>query len=210
MIFVSEKFFEDKPCRTCGRYYCVTDREPLDMGSRPLNERGSNNCRLCEKRLGYIRGDKMTRTWRLNRSVFTDFSTIGELYDHDGFKQCWTLEDTVRKFKIQGKTAIPAGTYEMVIAYSSRFERLLPRLIEVPFFTGIYIHSGNKAVDTEGCLLLGLQKASDSIFDSIKAMEQVYPEIKRLCENNKVFLQIDGGVGVQDWTKKDITSGDQV
>ena len=70
--------------------------------------------------------------------------TIGKL-SIDGKYFCDTLEDTVRKpgVKIPGKTAIPAGKYKIKLTVSLRFGKLMPRLMDVPGFTGVLIHSGN-------------------------------------------------------------------
>ena len=84
--------------------------------------------------------------------------TIGKLYI-DGAYFCDTLEDTVRTGeKIAGKTAIPAGTYKVKMTWSPRFKRYLPEILNVPNFSGVRIHAGNSALDTEGCVLLGLNK----------------------------------------------------
>lgn len=53
------------------------------------------------------------------------------------------------------KTAIPRGIYKVILSYSNRFKRILPELLSVKGFAGIRIHSGNKAVDTHGCILVG-------------------------------------------------------
>lgn len=97
--------------------------------------------------------------------------TIGKLYI-DGHYLCDTLEDTVRPAgtKIAGKTAIPAGTYRVKKTMSPRFKKILPEIMNVRGFTGVRIHAGNTAADTDGCLLLGLNKAKGQVLDSQTTM----------------------------------------
>lgn len=92
----------------------------------------------------------------LKRIFKAETFTIGELYVNDEYL-CDTLEDKVRPDgeKVYGKTAIPAGTYEVKLTYSPRFKQILPELLNVPNFTGIRIHKGNSSKDTEGCVLVG-------------------------------------------------------
>lgn len=93
--------------------------------------------------------------------------TIGKLYiDNQYF--CDTLEDVVRKNgeKVYGKTAIPSGMYRVKKTFSPRFKKVLPEILEVPGFSGVRIHSGNTAADTEGCLLLGLNKEKGKVLYS--------------------------------------------
>lgn len=97
--------------------------------------------------------------------------TIGKLYiGNDYF--CDVLEDVVRPFgeKVAGKTAIPTGQYHVKKTMSPRFKRILPEILNVPNFSGVRIHEGNTAKDTEGCLLLGLNKAKGAVLHSKDTM----------------------------------------
>lgn len=96
----------------------------------------------------------------LHRTSSTPIRALGRLLV-DGEPQCYTLEDPVRELgpngegKVPHETAIPAGTYEVDITFSQRFQKEMPILLNVPFFTGIRIHAGNTAEDTWGCILVG-------------------------------------------------------
>jgi hypothetical protein len=92
----------------------------------------------------------------LDRSEYGDDSTVGDLYIA-GVWESATLEDSlaVNGVKVEGKTCIPDGMYEVLITWSPKFKRRLPLLIDVPGFDGIRIHPGNTAEDTAGCLLVG-------------------------------------------------------
>ena len=100
--------------------------------------------------------------------------TIGKLYI-DGKYFCDTLEDTVRKpgVKIPGKTAIPAGKYKIKLTESLRFKKLMPRLENVPGFTGVLIHAGNTAEDTEGCILVGKNRVKGKVLDSRETFQKL-------------------------------------
>lgn len=103
--------------------------------------------------------------------------TIGSM-TVDGEWQCWTLEDTVREvpgqpvqqWKVYGQTAIPAGRYQVDLTLSARFKRVLPLLLGVPGFSGVRIHAGNTAADTEGCILVGEDRLPKSVGRSQRAM----------------------------------------
>lgn len=103
----------------------------------------------------------------LNRIYKGPDYTIGRLYI-DGKYFCDTLEDTVRPdgMKVYGKTAIPAGTYKIELVPSYRFQRLMPMLLDVPNFSGILIHNGNTADDTDGCILVGKNKIKGKVIES--------------------------------------------
>lgn len=91
----------------------------------------------------------------LDRAQYGKDSTVGDIYIN-GVWECVSLEDAVRDGpKIAGETAIPEGTYEILITHSPRFRRMLPLLVDVPGFDGIRIHPGNTTEDSSGCLLVG-------------------------------------------------------
>src|SRR5215831_11784086 len=126
---------------------------------------------------------------QLTRKTFTDESTIGEL-SVDGEFECFTLEDVVRDEKIKGETAIPAGTYEVVVNFSNRFQKLLPLLMNVRNFEGVRIHSGNTAVDTKGCILVGQTKDADLVGNSRAAFAPLFQKIQDAIRTEEVFIEI--------------------
>jgi len=109
---------------------------------------------------------------KLYRHYFGEKYTIGRLFiDNEYF--CDVLEDTVRELntadgKVYGKTAIPAGLYTVKLTYSPHFKRVLPEILDVPFFKYIRIHAGNDAEDSEGCLLVGENKVKGKVINSRK------------------------------------------
>lgn len=108
----------------------------------------------------------------------TENSTIGEL-TIDGKFECYTLEDKERDVKIKGETAIPTGTYKVIINQSNRFKRLLPLLINVSNFEGVRIHAGNSNHDTEGCILVGMNRSIDYITKSRKAFDALFAKMQK-------------------------------
>ncbi len=135
----------------------------------------------------------------LNRYERTPKSTIGELLIN-GEHQCYTLEDVdrglmkttslgvIKRNKVYGKTAIPAGRYEVRITFSNRFQKLMPQIMDVPGFEGIRIHPGNTDADTEGCVLPGYTTGPDFIGNSRKAYEHIMYFLQKA--NEPIFITI--------------------
>lgn len=131
----------------------------------------------------------------LNRFSSSDKCTIGELHFHGRFI-CYTLEphnfgfkrtsdvNEVRSKKIlfPGKVAIPYGDYTVSLSYSPKFSHkafykehggLLPRLENVPCFSGILIHVGNYPSDTKGCILVGNWNGGEKLISSRESFLKV-------------------------------------
>lgn len=117
--------------------------------------------------------------------------TIGRLFI-DGKYFCDTLEDPVRQLdsaddKIYSKTAIPAGKYKVSMSivspkYSIRKSYnwcggRLPRLLDVPFFEGILIHSGNTPDHTAGCILVGENKIKGQVINSMNTLKNLWVKL---------------------------------
>lgn len=129
--------------------------------------------------------------------------THGRLYDGDthicdtledrdrGLKTEWELA-TIAALKVKGKTAIPTGRYEIEITFSNRFQKPLPILKDVKGFLGIRIHAGNRAEDSEGCILVGerLHPQENTIANSRKAFAKVYKLIGEALLNEEVYITI--------------------
>jgi len=135
----------------------------------------------------------MKANLKVVRDTYTNKSTIGKLYINDVFF-CETLEDVCRDLnrdgdlddpgetKVWGQTAIPSGTYKMIINVSNKFKKEMPLLINVKGFEGIRIHSGNKHEDTHGCILVGLTRTRDFIGQSVIAFKKLMEELSKYRE----------------------------
>lgn len=117
----------------------------------------------------------------LKRIAKKETYTIGKLYI-DGVYFCDTLEDRVRDLNLEDKvkheTAIPAGRYKVIVNKSPKFQRELPRLIDVPHFDGILIHRGTTDKDTSGCILVGENKIVGRLINSTKYEIELTKRIK--------------------------------
>jgi hypothetical protein len=126
----------------------------------------------------------------VRRKIFGEHCTIGELY-RDGLRLCYTLEDVVREGeKIPGATAIPAGTYGVVVNWSNRFGRFMPLLLKVPNFEGVRIHCGNTDKDTEGCILVGRGTGDNCITESRAAFDALFPLIAEYARTGQATIMI--------------------
>ncbi len=129
---------------------------------------------------------------KLKRELFTEDFTLGQLLIDDIFF-CYTVEDKVRQLKdtnkdgdfddlgegkIHGKTAIPIGTYNVSLTMSPHFGKITPRLADVPGFSGVLIHSGNTAEDSEGCIIVGTVRTTTGVGLSRQCFTKLMDKLK--------------------------------
>ncbi len=117
----------------------------------------------------FERSDTANNMKLLLQRIYTCESyTIGRL-SVDGMRFCDTLELPLTyngKANVPNKTAVPAGTYDIVVNVSPKFKRLLPRLLRVPGRDGILIHRANRPSDITGCIAVGENKVKGMVVNS--------------------------------------------
>lgn len=125
------------------------------------------------------------------RDTKTGHSTIGKFIT-DSKYHCNTLEDCVRTgSKVPGATAIPEGRYKVIIDYSNRFKKLMPHIMDVPGFEGVRIHKGNTDLQTEGCVLLGMSRGVDRIWDCESAFHPFFDQLlAALAKGEEAWITI--------------------
>ena len=136
---------------------------------------------------------------RLDRVEANNQNTFGLWYiDSDFFGFC--VEDPYHEQKIAGNTRIPAGVYKVDLTYSPRFKKNMWELINVPGFTGIRIHTGNDAEDTEGCLLVGWNADIN-----LQGESKIYRSKEAFGELDKRMMEAhDGGEAIKIKVSDDI------
>lgn len=150
---------------------------------------------------------KVKRKWK------KEAYTIGKMYI-DGEYVCDTLEDKDRGLtssmsvaqicgvKVHGETAIPTGRYLVDMkTVSPRFgsraqyqfcKGRLPRLCNTPGYQGVLIHIGNTAQDTDGCILVGENKAVGQVLNSTATFRKVYAKLKAADERREqIWITIE-------------------
>jgi len=134
----------------------------------------------------------MIQTFKLLREATVKISkaenfTLGKLY-LDNVYFCETCEDEDRHLetgsqeKVYGRTAIPRGRYRIVTSYSHKFNKVLPEVLDVPEFSGIRIHGGNRAEDSLGCILVGRVRTSTGVAQCADSVRRIIEAIDDAAE----------------------------
>lgn len=127
--------------------------------------------------------------WEIIRLIFEESYTLGKLSCSGKFV-CYTLEprciDWATEQKVPGKTAIPAGVYNVCMCWSPKFKRKMPYLMNVPHFEGIMFHTGNTAErDSKGCILVGLENLRGVILRSKEAFNKIMEKMEYARKSNQ-------------------------
>lgn len=137
----------------------------------------------------------------LERIFFSPTYTIGKLYI-DGVYFCDTIEDVNRDLnkdgdlndsgetKIMHKTAIPFGRYQVIVNMSTRFKRLLPRLLNVNGFDGILIHNGVDENSSSGCIIVGKNTIKGKVTNGTEYMNKLTDLLNTAQKTKKIFITI--------------------
>lgn len=135
----------------------------------------------------------------LQREPSVNDATLGKLYI-DGAFLCDILEDEIREihgvavaeWKVHSKTAIPAGTYQIVAENSPRFGKDTLTLIGVSGYQFIRIHAGNTADHTEGCLLPGTRNSNCTVSNSRLMLAALKMHVLPVLQSGEVVtIQIE-------------------
>lgn len=144
----------------------------------------------------------------IKRIAKKDTYTIGKLYI-DGIYFSDTLEDRDRnlnqsmskdqiaKIKVYGETAIPTGTYNINMniisqkfkdrSWAKPFGGKIPRLENVPGYSGVLIHPGSTAKDTLGCILVG----KNTVKGMLTKSQITFKELMQILPKDNITLTIE-------------------
>ena len=150
---------------------------------------------------------------KLKRRYKAETYTIGDMFVEDewfcntledkdrGLKSSMSLEE-INKIKVYAETAIPAGRYKVIMDvvspkynkvkwYKDNFGGRMPRLENVKGFSGILIHPGKTAVDSAGCIIVGLNKKKGNVLESRATFQKLWKILEEAYKSKKtIYLTI--------------------
>ena len=130
----------------------------------------------------------------VERKYYKNGYTIGNMY-LNGQWLCNTLEpprgDATQTITSGSRKAIADGTYRVQMYLSPKFRARLPLLLNVPGRSGILIHAGNTAKDTQGCILVGMNTKVGSVMNSKKCLKKIIDAVSKAeAEKEPVVITI--------------------
>jgi len=147
--------------------------------------------------VGFDEQREETVIFQVQRHQSTSQSVTGELFVNT-VHYCWTLEPPYAASTVKPR-AIPAGTYDLDIRFSPRFNRMMPHIENIPDFNDVMIHFGNFPSQTDGCILVGSILESNFVGNSRAEFDTLYITIlDAVTEGPQVIIITDpqGGVAV--------------
>lgn len=106
-----------------------------------------------------------------------------------GLTQDMSLSE-IEKKKVYGETAIPTGRYLVELTMSPKFGRILPIFIGVKGFNGIRFHRGNTVSDTDGCPLIGENKAVGKVLNSANTEQRLMDALRQTQHGEKIYCTV--------------------
>lgn len=157
----------------------------------------------------------MSKTLELNleRKWKKDTYTIGVL-SIDGVRFSETCEDKdrglsadmplseIKSRKVQGQTAIPKGRYRIDMhtvspkfrnkSWAKTYGGIVPRLVNVPGWSGVLIHPLNFADESEGCIGPGENKVKGGVIKSVEYFHRLMKEFLIPADNagKEIYITI--------------------
>ena len=90
----------------------------------------------------------------------------------------FTLEN-IRAGDFQNKNPVPAGVYDAFVRVKKGRPLNRIEFKKFPGYDNIQIHSGNFPSQAKGCFLPGLNRSTDKVGDSVKAMKRILDIINK-------------------------------
>ena len=109
--------------------------------------------------------------------------------------------EVIKHGKVYGLTAIPTGRYKIDMntvspkfrdkPWAKKYGGIVPRLLNVPCWSGVLIHPGTDENSTSGCIVVGENKVKGKVINSVKTFDKLM-EILIFAHKNKenIFITI--------------------
>lgn len=147
------------------------------------------------------------RLWKKDTYTVSRFFIDGKrhyeiLEDKDrGLKQTDSLAK-IKRVKVPRETAIPTGRYEVridivspkyaaVAWYKKVCGGRMPRIMNVPGWSGVLIHPGSTALDSSGCLITGRNTIKGQLTRSRETWLAMYRKMEEAVKRGeKIYIEI--------------------